>query len=167
MLGKQLLRTLKGWRDYAGRSSRAEYWTWAIVFFALALASPLLLIILDIYAPIPATLISYWWYVLLPPHIAVSVRRMHDVGKPGWYFLIPLYGFYLLIQPSVERGVLPLRKIFEYLSLIFIPLSLANIILDPKNVGSSMAGALLWSLIYGLLRWFNSKKVIPRDVGNV
>jgi len=29
------------------------------------------------------------------PSIAVGVRRMHDVGKSGWYLLIPLYNLIL------------------------------------------------------------------------
>jgi hypothetical protein len=34
----------------------------------------------------------YWIYVLaaLIPGIAVSVRRLHDTGRSGWYFLILL-----------------------------------------------------------------------------
>ena len=30
------------------------------------------------------------------PSLAVAVRRMHDVGKSGWFLLIPIYGFILL-----------------------------------------------------------------------
>jgi uncharacterized membrane protein YGL010W len=32
---------------------------------------------------------------LLIPSIAVAVRRMHDVGKSGWYCLIPFYNLVL------------------------------------------------------------------------
>ena len=34
---------------------------------------------------------------VLIPAIAVTVRRMHDVGKSGWYCLIPIYGFILAV----------------------------------------------------------------------
>ena len=37
---------------------------------------------------------------ILLPSIAVAVRRMHDVGKSGWYILIPIYNFIL----SVTEG---------------------------------------------------------------
>ena len=32
---------------------------------------------------------------VLVPSIAVGVRRMHDVGKSGWYLLIPIYNLVL------------------------------------------------------------------------
>ena len=34
---------------------------------------------------------------IIIPSIAVTVRRMHDVGKSGWYLLIPLYNFILSV----------------------------------------------------------------------
>ena len=32
--------------------------------------------------------------------IAVAVRRMHDVGKSGWFILIPIYNLVLVLSPS-------------------------------------------------------------------
>jgi uncharacterized membrane protein YhaH (DUF805 family) len=32
------------------------------------------------------------------PAIAVGVRRMHDNGKSGWFLLIPIYNFILLVS---------------------------------------------------------------------
>ena len=34
---------------------------------------------------------------IIIPAIAVAVRRMHDVGKSGWYLCIPLYNFILAV----------------------------------------------------------------------
>ena len=43
---------------------------------------------------------------LITPLIACGARRMHDVGKSGWFQLIPFYNLYLLIQPSqpIHKG---------------------------------------------------------------
>jgi len=106
--GKQLLGTLKSWRNYSGRSTRREYWTWAAFYFGAALVIPSLGALTATYSAALGVLVGLSWYLLVPAQIAVSVRRMHDVGKPGWYFLIPLYGFYLLLQPSVVRPEKPL-----------------------------------------------------------
>jgi uncharacterized membrane protein YhaH (DUF805 family) len=38
--------------------------------------------------------------VAVLPTIAVAVRRMHDVGKSGWFVLVPIYNFVLLVTPS-------------------------------------------------------------------
>lgn len=32
---------------------------------------------------------------IIVPSIAVAVRRMHDLGKSGWYILIPIYNIVL------------------------------------------------------------------------
>ena len=71
---------------FEGRARRKEYWYFVlfsfIIIFLLAL----------FFAPL--SLISQ--VALFLPGIAVGVRRMHDVGKSGWYILIPVYNFILL-----------------------------------------------------------------------
>lgn len=39
----------------------------------------------------------------LIPYIAVTVRRMHDVGKSGWFMLIPIYNLILTLTEG-DRG---------------------------------------------------------------
>ena len=38
---------------------------------------------------------------VLIPSIAVGVRRMHDLGKSGWFLLIPIYNLILACTPGV------------------------------------------------------------------
>jgi len=38
--------------------------------------------------------------ITLLPSIAVAIRRMHDVGKSGWFILVPIYNLILLVTPS-------------------------------------------------------------------
>jgi uncharacterized membrane protein YhaH (DUF805 family) len=38
------------------------------------------------------------------PLITLHIRRMHDVGKSGWYSLIPIYSLILTLTPSLERN---------------------------------------------------------------
>ena len=79
------LKVLKQYGDFSGRARRKEYWMFVlfnIIFTGIAtLISPKLY---AIYA-----------LAVLIPHLAVSVRRLHDVGKSGWMCfiaLIPLIG---------------------------------------------------------------------------
>ena len=37
---------------------------------------------------------------LIVPFFSAGVRRMHDVGKRGWWFFIPFADFYYSVQPS-------------------------------------------------------------------
>ena len=76
--------------DFNTRSRRSEYW-WAALFCSLAgmVASA----ILKNYAWL-------WTLAILVPSIALGVRRLHDIGKPGTYYLfvlIPLVGSIILL----------------------------------------------------------------------
>jgi uncharacterized membrane protein YhaH (DUF805 family) len=77
--------------DFSGISSRAQYW-----YFILAtnLAS---FVGSFIAGDMVGNLISL---VTILPTIAVAVRRMHDVGKSGWFILVPIYNLVLLVTPS-------------------------------------------------------------------
>ena len=52
----------------------------------------------------------YWEIILiyiyqlatLIPFIAVSVRRMHDVNKSGWFLLIPIYSLIIAITDGTK-----------------------------------------------------------------
>ena len=76
--------------DFNTRSRRSEYW-WSVLFCAVA--SSLAAGIVKDYAWI-------WSLVVLIPTIAISVRRLHDIGRPGtWYLLnlIPVVGSIILL----------------------------------------------------------------------
>lgn len=86
------LKVLKQFADFTGRARRKEYWMFVLFNLIFAIAAMILDNILGIsiegigYGPI------YGLYILatLIPGIAVSVRRLHDIGKSGWMFLIVL-----------------------------------------------------------------------------
>lgn len=40
--------------------------------------------------------------LVLLPGIAVGIRRMHDVGKSGWFILFPIYNIVLAATPGIE-----------------------------------------------------------------
>lgn len=41
--------------------------------------------------------------VVLVPSLSVAVRRMHDVGKSGWFILVPIYNFVLAVTEG-DKG---------------------------------------------------------------
>ncbi len=84
---------LKNFANFDGRARRSEYW-W---FF---LASILVRIPLQLINPTLGVIAAL---ALLIPTIAVAVRRMHDVGKSGWYCLIPIYNIILACTEG-EKG---------------------------------------------------------------
>ena len=46
---------------------------------------------------------TFIWMLLIPAVLSVQVRRMHDVGKSGWFILVPIYSLFLYVQPSVKE----------------------------------------------------------------
>ena len=99
------LKVLKQYADFSGRARRSEYWYFVLFNMIFAIVAVVLDNILGTaiegvgYGPI------YGLYVLalLVPGLAVEVRRLHDVGKSGWMFLIvfiPLIGAIWLLVLS-------------------------------------------------------------------
>ena len=66
--------------DFKGRSRRSEYWLGCL---SVSLLGLVIGGILDDYAWI-------WTLAILVPNLAISVRRLHDIGRSGWWYLINL-----------------------------------------------------------------------------
>lgn len=87
--------------DFNGRARRSEYWYFTLFNMLIGIVVSLI-----------AMLIGDWFsYVyslaLFVPGIAVAVRRLHDIGKSGWWCficLIPLIGFIWLIILFCKEG---------------------------------------------------------------
>ncbi|WP_266160814.1 DUF805 domain-containing protein [Dyella silvatica] len=71
--------------DFEGRARRQEYWMFTLVNIIISVV--LVGIFSAIKLPFVANLYSL---AVLVPSIAVGVRRMHDIGKSGWWLLIAL-----------------------------------------------------------------------------
>ena len=103
-MGEAIISGLKKYVDFSGRATRSEFWYFylffVLTFFAIALIESLISSLL-------VNLLMYLVYFAFSvPLIAVSVRRMHDIGKSGWFTLIPFYNIVLYCTPTLDR-VLP------------------------------------------------------------
>lgn len=89
------------WKNYAkfsGRTSRYDFWT------AWLLNLLLFLILNEIrFLPYISVIDNLLSWLLIIPGLAIGFRRMHDIEKPGWYFLIPVYGFILSTLSGTPR----------------------------------------------------------------
>ena len=80
----------KRYAQFTGRARRAEYWYFGLFYFLISMV--LAGVAGAIRMPLLANVASL---AFLIPSIAVGVRRMHDVGKSGWFLLIPIYNLIL------------------------------------------------------------------------
>lgn len=86
---KHFLNALKKYAVFSGRASRAEFWYF--VLFSQLLSVPFQIIDSLLRASdITPFFTLVYSLVIFIPSIAVSIRRLHDVNKSGWNFLLPL-----------------------------------------------------------------------------
>ena len=87
--------------DFSGRSSRSEYWWWALFVTIAGVVLTYADILIGTYsADTESGLIaSIFGLVTLIPGIAVGVRRLHDINKTGWWMLFAVLFFWLLLIP--------------------------------------------------------------------
>ena len=94
---KWYLKVLKQYTDFNGRARRKEYW----MFVLFNLIFSMVWGFICGFAGFPEMAQLYTLAIIIPT-IAVGVRRMHDVGKSGWFILIPVYSFILAVSKGDE-----------------------------------------------------------------
>ena len=86
------LEVLKKYAIFTGRARRKEYW----LFFLFSLIISIVLMVLDVMIGTfsreggVGLLSSIYSLAVLIPGIAVSVRRLHDTDRSGWWLLLGL-----------------------------------------------------------------------------
>jgi uncharacterized membrane protein YhaH (DUF805 family) len=100
-----------GFRNYVnfnGRASRSEFWYWVLFALLIGIAASIIDSIVapnSVYGPLSSILALAFFL----PGLAVSVRRLHDLDRSGWFVLlhfIPLIGSIILLIWFCMRGTL-------------------------------------------------------------
>ncbi len=103
------LHVLKQYAVFSGRARRTEYW----MFFLFNLIFGVVAFFLDKITGLAHGTYGYgpiygiYMLAMIIPGLAVSVRRLHDVGKSGWMILIgliPLVGAIWLLVLFLTAG---------------------------------------------------------------
>ena len=68
--------------DFSGRARRSEYW-WFFLFVQLVTQLPSLII-----PPLGSIVSLGAFLVTFIPSLAVTARRLHDIGRTGWWQLV-------------------------------------------------------------------------------
>ena len=101
--------------NFSGRASRSEFWFFYL--FNITVYAILLLLIVTVS-------FKFLWvfgiFVLgiIIPALAVTFRRLHDINKSGWYFILPFP--FELIERVLERSsgdIAGFSIIFTFISL--------------------------------------------------
>ena len=114
----------KNYSNFSGRSRRSEYWGAAVANFLIMLVAGFLAFFMfydhmvaiapyleytDDFSTVMRLIQPLMWYfvifilyaiILIIPSISMTVRRLHDTGKSGWYYLlsfIPYVGSIIIL----------------------------------------------------------------------
>jgi uncharacterized membrane protein YhaH (DUF805 family) len=108
------LAVLKKYAEFTGRARRKEYWMFALINFLIYVV----LVVIDVQSGMSnpmglGVLSGLYSLAVFVPSLAVSVRRLHDTDRSGWWLLIllvPLIGLIVFLvfmlldsQPGENR----------------------------------------------------------------
>ena len=111
--GQAVSSSLAKYVTFAGRAPRSEYWYFYLFFLISVIVGVVLdnvlgLAVLDEngeYAYGPIAVIAVLGLFL--PQLSVSVRRLHDLDRSGWWWwlgLVPIVGALVLLVWFCSRG---------------------------------------------------------------
>ena len=91
--------------NFSGRAIRSEYWFWTLFALLVSIVASILDYLIFPHMDI-SPLNSLTGLALFLPGLAVSVRRLHDLDRTGWWLLILLtiIGGILLLVWFCMRG---------------------------------------------------------------
>ena len=105
--GEAIKSVFTKYATFSGRARRSEFWYFVLFNFLVSFVLGLI--------PFLAVLSGLWALAVLIPTLAVTVRRLHDIGKSGWtylFFLIPgllfvgywMYFIFKVAFPYITNG---------------------------------------------------------------
>jgi uncharacterized membrane protein YhaH (DUF805 family) len=86
---------LKKYADFKGRARRKEYWMFVLIYSIIIIA----LSLIDTFFG-TVWLSPIFSLALIIPSISISARRLHDIGRSGWWqliYFIPLIGLIVML----------------------------------------------------------------------
>ena len=122
---------IQDYYTFSGRARRPEYW-W---FFLFVIAGSVLLAVIDAVIfgeDMLLGLNGLFGLLTFLPQLAVSWRRMHDTGRPGWFNLLPVAPFVLLF--IIDSGDPVPRLVLMFISVVVMIAVLVWLVLPSQPV---------------------------------
>ncbi|UQX04012.1 DUF805 domain-containing protein [Streptomyces sp. RerS4] len=98
---------IKRYADFSGRARRQEYWMFVLV------SLPIMVVLIAIDFMLGSYPVIFWIYniAVFLPTLGLSVRRLHDTGRSGWWYLVGLIPFVgwigLIVLMAIEGDAGP------------------------------------------------------------
>ena len=88
----EVIEVFRKYAVFSGRASLREYWHYNLIMILVAV---ILLLSAELFGVVFGVFVDLFFLFLVIPSISVGVRRLHDIGKSGWWMLVnfvPLIG---------------------------------------------------------------------------
>lgn len=89
---KWFLIALQKYADFSGRARRKEYWMFILFYVLFAFALGIMMGVVGASQSAAGLVNLVYLLGLFIPSISVGVRRMHDIGRSGWWLIVPFVG---------------------------------------------------------------------------
>ena len=104
--GQAITAGFQNYVNFAGRAIRSEFWFWTLFTILVSIATSLidLAVFSDLEMSPISTVVGLGLFL---PSLSVSIRRLHDLDRSGWWFLlifVPLVGAIILLIWNCMRG---------------------------------------------------------------
>ena len=102
------LRVLKQYAVFRGRARRKEFWLFWLVHLLIMIAVSFVDAALGTAEEDVGPVFLAYYALTFLPSLAVSVRRLHDTGRSGWWILlnaVPVVGSLVVLAFSAMDGV--------------------------------------------------------------
>ena len=81
----------KRYSDINGRSTRPQFWYFFLFYIIVNFISSV------IFSDLIDLIFSIAIFI---PYIAAAIRRMHDVGRSGWFIIVPIANIVFLASAT-------------------------------------------------------------------
>ena len=101
------LKVLRNYAGFGGRARRQEYWMFVLVSCCISLGLTGIDFVINLITDSSISIFQgIYGLAVFIPSLAVTIRRLHDIGKSGWFYLvilIPIAGpIWLLVLLCTE-----------------------------------------------------------------
>ena len=94
-MGSAISSCFTKYATFSGRATRSEFWFFYLFYMFIYIVGAI------VGAVVGSQFVMYLFILpLFSPCLAAAVRRMHDVGRSGWFYLVPIYNIILLCSAS-------------------------------------------------------------------
>jgi uncharacterized membrane protein YhaH (DUF805 family) len=110
-IGEAVRSAFGQYGTFAGRARRAEFWWFGVFVWLVSMGADILDAVIFRptvwHGPQTGPIAILWTVATLLPNISVSVRRLHDLDRSGWWLwlsFIPVIGWIVLLIWFASRG---------------------------------------------------------------